>query len=523
MDIMYILQTIDRTILEQHIGNPRLQEFEGIILLKNQSKLLEQYLYVGQYSDGLRLLERCAPGVSITMFLAAEDVNHTALPPCGRHNILVSALDLFDLYNRINIILQNYRHWTSILQQALCTGQTLPQLLNTASEMIKAPLYLLNPGYKLIVSSSAHLFDHPLHTELSLHGSLSFETVRQLDEASSCSRGGYHLASLNGIRYHLCEIRDSSRHLATMLLAENPEGESIDYHHLLLDFVQIILHTLLENLETLLNQDVLLASLLRDIMEEHLTESPEIQNRLDLLAYPVKSFFCVVLIRMEDTAQQTAPLSVFLQLLQEIFPETNMTVFQNDIVILHSQENRPGSKMDFDYGALYHVLDSFHAHAGISNASRHRSRLRTLYTIASATIGLGRALHRVSSTERVFSYEDYSMYYIIDLCAQKYIETHHHNDLIYLVHPSIIRICRYDARHKSNLRDVLYYYLLSGCNLNRTAHTMYMHRNTILNKLNKISEIAEIPLEDGYTRHRMIMSCLIMRYYEEYMHMTPRL
>lgn len=115
------------------------------------------------------------------------------------------------------------------------------------------------------------------------------------------------------------------------------------------------------------------------------------------------------------------------------------------------------------------------------------------------------------------------MYYIIDLCAQKYMELHHHNDLIYLIHPSIIKICRYDAQHKSNLRDVLYYYLLSGCNLNRTAQAIYMHRNTILNKLNKISEIAEIPLEDGYTRHRMIMSCLIMRYYEEYIHMTPRL
>lgn len=150
----------------------------------------------------------------------------------------------------------------------------------------------------------------------------------------------------------------------------------------------------------------------------------------------------------------------------------------------------------------------------------HPSLRHTLYFIASSTIRLGCKLHRFSGDKRVFSYEDYSMYYIIDLCATKYIETHHHNDLI---HPSIIKICRYDAEHKSNLRDVLYYYLLCACSLNKTASAMYMHRNTVLNKLNKINEITEIPLEDGYTRHRMIMSCLIMRYYEDYLGLTIRL
>ena len=103
------------------------------------------------------------------------------------------------------------------------------------------------------------------------------------------------------------------------------------------------------------------------------------------------------------------------------------------------------------------------------------------------------------------------------------MDLHHHDDLIYLIHPSIIKICRYDATHKTNLRDVLFYYLLCGCSLNRTAAAMYMHRNTVLNKLNRINEITEIPLEDGYTQQRMIMSCIIMRYYEDYLHLSIRL
>lgn len=38
MDIMYILHTMEKTILEQHTGTSTDREFQGIILLKNQAK-----------------------------------------------------------------------------------------------------------------------------------------------------------------------------------------------------------------------------------------------------------------------------------------------------------------------------------------------------------------------------------------------------------------------------------------------------------------------------------------------------
>lgn len=525
MDIMYILQTMEKTILEQHTGTRTDREFQGIILLKNQNKLLEDYLYIGHYSDGIRLLKNCPPDSSITMFLSAEDVNNTRLSDCRNHNVVVSALDLFELYNRINIILCNYRHWSTTLREALCDGLTLPQLLNTASEMIHSQIYFLNSGFKQIVGSPKHYFDDPIGMELAVRGSLSFEHAQQIQNAFAthpqeicCSftlEGSY--------LYFACRIQTDSRHTVTALLAVNPAMEQIDFKHLLSDFCDIVAHTLRENLELLLNQDAVCAEFFNDLTDYKLTDDTEIRQRLSMLAYPVKAFCAFILVRPETPPEHSEQLSYLMQQLQGIFPETNMAICKHDIAILFSQEERPQGKLDFDYDRLAALMEQFHAHAGISNASRHRPRLHTLYTIASATIRLGSRLHRFSDEERVFSYEDYSMYYIIDLCATKYIETHHHNDLIYLIHPSIIKICRYDAEHHSNLRDVLYYYLLCGCSLNKTASAMYMHRNTVLNKLNKINEITEVPLEDGYTRHRMIMSCLIMRYYEDYLDLTIRL
>ena len=523
LDISYLIQALDKTILEQRIGCRDLKADQGIILLKNQSELLEHYLYVGGYLDGIRLLSCLNPKRPVTLFLSADDVNHVKLPEGSVHNLIVSTLDIFDLYNRINLVISNYHRWTRSLMEALCSGQTLSQILNLAADMIKSQIFILNPGFKMIAGSSALFFDEPLSKELSMTGYLSFESSLKLFTGFKQLEhdGEYKHLSQDNAGYHIYEIRHGSYTLATVMLVCDSRTDGIDFKHLLIDLSDIIRGFLLKEQEVLISQNALCASFIQDVVEEKISESAEIRNRIRFLPNPLKAFCCMVIIRFGGGSE--IPYSYVIQQLEELFPDTNMAVYQNDIVILHSQEERPDQKMDFDYEKLNALLERYQAYAGISNASRHRIRLRTLYLLAAASIRLGKALHKNPVYDRIFSYEDCSMYYIADLCAAQYMEVHHHNDLIYLIHPKIIKICRYDAQHKTNLRDVLFYYLLCGCSLNRTAQIMYMHRNTVLNKLNKINEIAEIPLDDGYTQQRMVMSCLIMRYYEDYMHMTLRL
>lgn len=350
MDIMYILQTMEKTILEQHTGTRTNREFQGIILLKNQTKLLEDYLYVGQYSDGVRLLTSCPPDTSITMFLSAEDVNHTRLSDCRNHNVVVSALDLFELYNRINIILCNYRHWSTTLREALCDGFSLPQLLNTAADMIHSQIYFLNSGFKLITGSHTHYFDEPLGTELAAKGSLSFEHARQIQDAFAAhsSENCCNFFLEHTLQYFVCRIHTDSRHTVTALLAVNPEMEQIDFKHLLADFCDIVTHKLCENLELLLNQDAVCAEFFKDLIDDQLTDETEIRQRLSMLAYPVKAFCSFVLIRPETPPEHSDQLSYFMQQLQGIFPETNMAICESDIVILFSQEERPQGRLHFD-------------------------------------------------------------------------------------------------------------------------------------------------------------------------------
>ena len=51
----------------------------------------------------------------------------------------------------------------------------------------------------------------------------------------------------------------------------------------------------------------------------------------------------------------------------------------------------------------------------------------------------------------------------------------------------------------------------------QTAAATYMHRNTVINKVNKIMELLDLDLEDGNLRQRLILSCQFIRYYENVM------
>ena len=150
LNIHFLIQALDKTILETKIGTEFLADLDGISLLTNQSELTSRLLYIGNYSTGLKLLEHCSPDVPVTMFLSTEDVNITRLPSHPSHNLIVSALDIPDIYNRLNAVLSKYQQWNRTLLEIGCLGPRIPQILSVASQLPKSQIYVQNPGYKVI-------------------------------------------------------------------------------------------------------------------------------------------------------------------------------------------------------------------------------------------------------------------------------------------------------------------------------------------------------------------------------------
>ncbi|AOT69822.1 PucR family transcriptional regulator [Geosporobacter ferrireducens] len=525
MNISFILHKLGNHIIKKNIGFTDLEEILSIILLKNQSSLPKNHFYISDRTTSLRLLQTTSTAHPITIFLAISpyqkkdcvdfDLYH-------QHNIIQTDLELIDLYNCLNFIIEDYKYWCYSLMQAICDRKTLSQIVELATSMINSLIFILDHDYRVLCGSDRedHLDDYS--DEMFKNGSFSFQPTERLEELfeTNLEDNNYKLyySPDTGHYHHFYKMVYNDIVIAVILFISTSYNSSLDLYYYILDFSKIIKSLVVDLQMNMVERDAACATFFSDVVEGNLHKSTEFDLRLKLLPYSLNSFLSCIVIRFDPSQnKENIPYPHIISELEKIFIRVNITVYRNDIILMYSQNERTFSKLEFDYEQFNALLIRYNAHAGISNASRNHSMLRTLYLIASDTIDLSYSLGHYKLSNRIFSYEEYSFYYIINLCAQSFIRQHHHDDLGYLIHPSVIALYRYDQKHHTNLRDVLFHYLVNGKSISKTAKVMYMHRNTVINKLNKINNIIMIPLDDGYFQSRLILSCLIVHYHENYM------
>ncbi len=224
--------------------------------------------------------------------------------------------------------------------------------------------------------------------------------------------------------------------------------------------------------------------------KNNIEDIKEISRTLD---NKILQYFNFVIIKSEDSKLFLRDTSSLFSELSAVFPDCNVSVFENKIIVLYTRSSRYVKLPRSIEKALEEFLNKYNAIASVGTPFRD-----------------------YKNKSRIFNEDDFGPYFIIDLCARKYEELFSSNDIIYLVHPGLIALSRYDLKHTTNLRDLLYCYLSNDRNLSRTAKEMFMHRNTVLNKLSKIREIIDDDLDNYAVRFRLTFSFMIIKYYEQF-------
>lgn len=259
------------------------------------------------------------------------------------------------------------------------------------------------------------------------------------------------------------------------------------------------------------------------VMEQTLTNTEAIRDALSRLYPGLKSFVRVMSVRFDQPQEQEAYDSM-AEAIHAILPNVCTGRYGDALVVIASSDERvlrmPVSEDQME--ALESLMAERDASMSVSHSFRNLDKLRTNFIFCERVVVLARAL-KLRDTGRVNTYDRFSMYNVIDLATQQFIRTYGHSDIIYLIHPAIILVTRYDTAHATNLRDTLYYYLVSGNNVSRTAATTYMHRNTVINRINKIVELTGVDLSDGGLCQRLMFSCQLIQYYERVLNLTLKL
>jgi DNA-binding PucR family transcriptional regulator len=112
----------------------------------------------------------------------------------------------------------------------------------------------------------------------------------------------------------------------------------------------------------------------------------------------------------------------------------------------------------------------------------------------------------INQEQRIFLYDDLYLYDLLTI-------VHRHANLKDFCHPGIDTILSYDNENGTDYYATLFEYVMGSANLAQVAKTLHIHRNTLYNRIKKISEITELDLENGDNILKLLLSFKIMDLY----------
>ena len=121
---------------------------------------------------------------------------------------------------------------------------------------------------------------------------------------------------------------------------------------------------------------------------------------------------------------------------------------------------------------------------------------------ASTAVKLGEIFQ---GSECILRYEDCVMYHLIDICSKTV-------DLYKLCHPAVLYLLAYDEENRSDYYNTLRVYINNDKNLVESAEALFIHRNTLVYRINKIMEIISINLGNETVKTHILLSYKILDY-----------
>lgn len=482
--------------------------------IDDQKTLTADRTWIGTGEKSLDKFENININDGIVVFISDYGPHCRCPEKHPNATIICVSFSLVGLYNIINNAICQIRMWKD--EYFTAADQSLYATLELTANLSSSSVVLLNPNYKIVLSSglenSAFLTGQLAHS-----GTLPKQIVDNLfaEDVFDNLPVEYSIPnnqrSLYGLRiYHEKNL------ISVLVLEADSERTDIDFLGLCACARQAFYHHIISTSSLRLGTYTKkFKEFWQEVMTQKLIQPFEVLQELKQLPFPAETFVRVLVVAFQHKNTEQTPYNYVLAQLREIFPDCNMTVYENEVIILKTHCERCFN-LDLNTERITEILELSNGFIGISNGTRNYGTLRSLYLLAKNTIPLACEL-RKNRGERIFFYEDFWTYTIIDMCAHRFFELHHHDDIVYLIHPAVILITRYDKKHNTNLRDTLLYYLLNDRNLVKTAAVTFAHRNTVINKVHKINDLICLDLEDGVLRQRLIFSCQVIDYYENYL------
>ena len=386
--------------------------------------------------------------------------------------------------------------------------RTLQELLDTARRHLDSPLILADLTFHVLAITPDPTIDDPRWTQINQERCLPLNIVNiGLYQSALRAEAPVLSTDSTGLPIVRCAVAQDGRLIGYLLspgYGGVPGQEALDLLRVLGDLCALRMQKDLHYAEYPEN---MLEFFVSDLLNGAITDEQKILDRCRFFKWNLKMPYRVLTIRPEKK-RNAAEGGDYLELgqqkeaLQRRFPEATAFLYGSQIkLIIHVFDQTTQDAIVL--GEVAAFLKERGLAAGVSQTAYHLRNLSGRHQQAMKAIQMGLLLDGAGP---LFYYDTYSIYHCLELCAPQM-------SLLQLCHSAVLKLESYDRKNGTELLGTLHAYLSCHSNLSEAAASLYIHRNTLSKRLDKINDLIHVDFSDAETVFHLMFSYRILEYY----------
>lgn len=472
-----------------------------------------KYSGVGLYSPAVEVKEDvlyvCLSGEMPESCAGVVQVGKTSVKDEMPSLCVLEEVDPIKIFDDIFSVFQKFQRWSEEVTAAISRRKTLEEVMKLLDQVISNPWYLTDNCFRTcVMKEDALVMDMSAFWRYQYyHGHMAFETIYKLISSGDMARMNQ---AEEAIVFQKTEAFNNPFVSRTIISSKGIIGHFfiIGMYHDLTCYDLEIADYICEQITILLDYDADSTIAARgfydfffiDLIEGNEVKATETAILLETLKWEREDeYVACAMVSLSFRQMQEKMNTITIYEIEEIMP-CKAFLYDDQLVFFVNKTRMKSRSLE---EALKRAARKCNGCIGYSDVFQGFDHLAIYYRQASLTAEYA---IKAQKTRVVLSYQRVCMPYILQNMLKEVSAE-------FITHPAVKVLERYDQENHTEFLKTLYCYLKNERRTQETVKELFIHRNSLLYRLERIQEITEFRMEDYQERMRMLISCEI--YYRE--------
>ena len=474
---------------------------DGLRIYQPNKPLQHNFVYLvfsRELSEDFAKHENCAFAV-----LGSGDLS--CFSDTCRILLIKGTLSFSEVFNQLQQTFEKYYTWSSQLQLALGNVNPLDEMLEASLNIFHNPVFAHDTNF-YILSSPRHVdgmseWVHDKRTER-LIAPLSliqdFKLDSEYQQTLTTKGAQIYSAEMRGYRILYMNLWVNGKYQGRLCVDEL-QTELLPGHFFALEYLGSFIELCIKRhnlFQISMGNDA--RQFFIDYLSGSITELQTITDQIQYLNWNRHDRY--LLLRMETQQQDDRMHSSIATLghIEAQIPEGLAFMYQQGIVVIVNLSFNHSSASDVISSLAIIIRESLFK-IGVSSELQDFLHIPQGYTQAVAALRLGK---KSQSMIWCYRFDDYLLEYILS-------QSSHQISPELLVSSRLNALINYDRENKTELYRTLQVYLEHERNSLQTAKTLFIHRSSLVYRLERIQKITKIDLDNP--RNRLLLQiCFLL-------------